>query len=70
MKTEKISFNFSTEKLRGIKVHAPEVYENLEKLLEEDMEKIYLKYVPKPTRQYIEAVIVAEENQPGKNGKI
>lgn len=70
MKTEKISFNFSTEKLRGIKVHAPEVYENLEKLLEEDMEKIYLKYVPKSTRQYIKAVIAAEENQPGKSGKI
>lgn len=70
MKLEKISFNFSTEKLRGIKVHAPEVYESLEKLLEEDMEKIYLKYVPKPTRQYIEAVIAAEENQSGKSVKI
>lgn len=66
MKVEKISFNFSNEKLRGIKVHAPEIYESLEKLLEEDMEKIYLKYVPKSTRQYIEAVISAEETQSGK----
>lgn len=70
MKVEKISFNYSTEKLRGIKVHAPEVYENLESHLAENMEKIYTKYVPKSTRQYIEAVLTSEENVPGKaNGK-
>lgn len=70
MKVEKISFNYSTEKLRGIKVHAPEVYENLESHLAENMEKIYTKYVPKSTRQYIEAVLVSEENVQGKaNGK-
>ena len=70
MKVEKISFNYSTEKLRGIKVHAPEVYENLESHLAENMEKIYIKHVPKSTRQYIEAVLASEENVPGKaNGK-
>lgn len=62
MKLEKISFNYSTEKLRGIKVHAPDVYENIESHLAESMEKIYIKYVPKATRQYIEAVLSSEES--------
>jgi len=60
MKLEKISFNYSTEKLRGIKVHAPEVYENLESYLEEHMERIYVKYVPKSTRIYIDSVLSSE----------
>lgn len=68
MKLEKISFNYSTEKLRGIKVHAPDVYENLESHLAEGMEKIYRKHVPKSTRLYIDAVLVAEENVQGKGG--
>lgn len=68
MKFEKISFNYSTEKLRGIKVHAPDVYENLEVHLAEGMEKIYRKYVPKSTRLYIDAVLAAEENAQGKGG--
>ena len=67
MKLEKISFNYSTEKLRGIKVHAPEVYENLELYLSQNMDKIYTKYVPKSTRLYIEAVLSGEENIQGKS---
>lgn len=68
MKLEKISFNYSTEKLRGIKVHAPEVYDNLESHLAENMEKIYTKYVPRSTRLYIDAVLASEENVQGKGG--
>lgn len=68
MKLEKISFNYSTEKLRGIKVHAPDVYENLEAHLAEGMEKIYRKHVPKSTRLYIDAVLATEENAQGKVG--
>ena len=68
MKVEKISFNFCAEKLRGIKVHAPDVYENLETQLVECMEKIYVKYVPKSTRTYIEAVLESEENGSVKGG--
>lgn len=68
MKLEKISFNYSTEKLRGIKVHAPDVYENLEKYLSEGMEKIYQKYVPRSTRMYIDAILAAEDNIQGKGG--
>ena len=66
MKLEKIFFNYSSEKLRGIKVHAPEVYENLEEHLAESMEKIYTKHVPRSTRLYIDAVLAAEENVQGK----
>ena len=68
MKLEKISFNYSTEKLRGIKVHSPDVYENLEAHLAEGMEKIYRRHVPKSTRMYIEAMLAAEENVQGKGG--
>lgn len=68
MKLEKISFNYSAEKLRGIKVHAPDVYENLEAHLAEGMEKIYRKHVPKSTRLYIDAVLATEENAQGKGG--
>ncbi|MBQ4572092.1 MAG: hypothetical protein IJA80_02290 [Clostridia bacterium] len=68
MKLEKISFNYSVEKLRGIKVHSPEVYENLETHLAEGMDKIYRRHVPKSTRMYIEAMLAAEENVPGKGG--
>ena len=68
MKLEKISFNYSTEKLRGIKVHPPDVYENLEAHLTEGMEKIYRKHVPKSIRLYIDAVLTAEEIAQGKGG--
>ena len=68
MKLEKISFNYSVEKLRGIKVHSPDVYENLEEHLVEGMDKIYRRYVPKSTRMYIEAMLAAEDNVPGKGG--
>ena len=68
MKIEKVSFNYNSEKLRGIRVHAPDVYENLEAHLVESMERIYNKHVPRSTRTYIEAVLASEENTPTKGG--
>lgn len=68
MKLEKVSFNYCSEKLRGIRVHAPDVYENIETHLAESMDKIYRKHVPKSTRLYIDAILAAEENTQGKGG--
>ena len=53
MKTEKIIVNFGSEKLKAIKILAPEVYAGLEKQLNDCLEKIYQKTVPH-TRTYIE----------------
>lgn len=66
MKVEKLTVNFSSEKLRGIKVHAPDVYKNLEQYLTESLEKMYVKSVPQSTRKYIDAIIESEENNIGK----
>ena len=54
MKTEKIIVNFGSEKLKAIKILAPEVYAGLEKQLNDCLEKIYQKTVPPHTRTYIE----------------
>ncbi len=61
MRLEKITINYSAEKLQAIKVLAPEIYSGIEKTLEEQLEKIYTKAVPLSTRKYIEAKL-KEEN--------
>lgn len=69
MKLEKITVSFSAEKLQAIRILKEDVYENLDKELEECMEKIYVKSVPAATRQYIEAKMKEDEssNQRGGN---
>lgn len=69
MKVEKITVSFSAEKLQAIRILKEDVYENLDKELEECLEKIYLKSVPAATRKFIEAKMKEDEssNQRGGN---
>lgn len=68
MRLEKITVNYSAEKLQAIKVLAPEIYGGIEKTLKEQLEKIYTKAVPLSTRKYIEAKLKEESAVPPKGG--
>lgn len=61
MRMDKISISYSADKLQAIRVLRPEIYQDIEKSLEDCMDKIYIKSVPLTTRQYIEARIQDEE---------
>ena len=69
MRYEKIVVNYSADKLQAIKILAPDTYNRLEKLLNEQLEKIYIKSVPLSTRKYIEAKMESEDTAPGGNRK-
>lgn len=60
---EKVTVNYSADKLQAIRVLKPELYETLEKSLEECLDRLYIKTVPQSTRIYIEAKMADEENQ-------
>ena len=70
MRTEKVIINYSAEKLQAIRVLKPELYETIEKSLEECLDRLYIKAVPQSTRMYIEAKIAEEENQPKRAAKL
>ena len=67
MKMEKLTVNFSAEKLQAMKILSPQIYESIEKVLSEQLEKLYIKAVPLSTRKYIEAKL-DEENQAQQRG--
>lgn len=67
MKIEKVFVNFSAEKLQAIKILSPQVYDSIENVLSEQLEKLYVKAVPLSTRKYIEAKL-EEESQPQQKG--
>ena len=67
MKMEKLTVNFSAEKLQAMKILSPQIYESIEKVLSEQLEKLYIKAVPLSTRKYIEAKM-EEENQSQQRG--
>ena len=69
MKMEKLTVNFSAEKLQAMKILSPQIYESIEKVLSEQLEKLYIKAVPLSTRKYIEAKM-EEENQSQQRGGI
>ena len=69
MRYEKIVVNYSADKLQAIKILAPDTYKELEKLLNEQLEKIYIKSVPLSTRKYIEAKMESEDTALGGNRK-
>ena len=69
MRYEKIVVNYSADKLQAIKILAPDTYNRLEKLLNEQLEKIYIKSVPLSTRKYIEAKMESEDTALGGNRK-
>lgn len=67
MKMEKVIVNYSAEKLQAIKILSPQVYDSIENVLSEQLEKLYVKAVPLSTRKYIEAKL-EEESQPQQKG--
>lgn len=67
MKMEKVIINYSAEKLQAIKILSPQVYDSIENVLSEQLEKLYVKAVPLSTRKYIEAKL-EEETQPQQKG--
>ena len=69
MRTEKIMVNYSVDKLQAIKILAPDIYGQIENILIEQLEKIYIKTVPLSTRKYIEAKMNLEEPTQNKGSK-
>lgn len=54
MKLDKITVNFSSQKLQAIRLLKPELYDGIEKMLQEQLDKLYVRAVPPLTREYIE----------------
>lgn len=57
LKSEKIIVSFDAEKLKAIRFFLPKDSPSLEEQLTEQIDKIYQKAVPQPTRMYIEEMI-------------
>lgn len=53
MKLEKITVSFSAEKLQAIRLLKPELYDGIEKMLQEQLDRLYVRAVPQSTREYI-----------------
>jgi len=69
MRMEKVTVSYSADKLQAIRVLRPELYETLEKSLEECLDRLYIKAVPQTTRRYIEAKMDEEENPQKRTSK-
>lgn len=54
MKLTKIPITFESEKISAIRMFNPDDSPNIEELLAEQLEKLYIKIVPPPVRKYIE----------------
>ena len=54
MKLDKITVNFSSQKLQAIRLLKPELYDGIENMLQEQLDKLYVRAVPQSTREYIE----------------
>ena len=63
MKKATISIQIEQEKLRALRFYAGKKESSLEGELEEFIEKLYEKYVPAQTREYIES-LGSEEVRP------
>jgi hypothetical protein len=61
MKKATITVTFEQEKLKAIQFYMSKCETSLEAELDEFMTKLYKKYVPPQTREYIES---AEESEP------
>lgn len=54
MKLDKITVNFSSQKLQAIRLLKPELYDGIEKMLQDQLDRLYIRAVPQSTREYIE----------------
>ena len=70
MKSEKIIVSFDAEKLKAVRFFLPKDSQSVEEQLTEQIEKIYQKVVPQPTRLYIEEMIKdsSKATKRGQNG--
>lgn len=65
MKKVTVSIQFEQEKLRAIQFYAGKKDSTLEEELDDIMQKLYEKYVPAQTREYIESMAdTAERPRP------
>ena len=56
MKKATVTISFDQEKLKAIQFYAGKAGTSLESDLDEFMEKLYKRYVPSQTREYIESM--------------
>lgn len=61
MKKATVAISFDQEKLKAIQFYAGKTGTSLESDLDEFMEKLYKRYVPSQTREYIESMAEPEE---------
>ncbi len=64
MKKSTISIGFDSEKLGAIKQYMGRKEAELEKELEDSVQKLYEKFVPIAVREYIEAREASEQEKP------
>lgn len=61
MKKGTVTIDFEQEKLRAIQFYTGKKGSSLESELDDFMQKLYDKYVPSQTREYIESMAEPEE---------
>ena len=61
MKKATVTISFDQEKLKAIQFYAGKSGSSLKSDLDEFMEKLYKRYVPSQTREYIESMAEPEE---------
>lgn len=61
MKKATVTISFEQEKLKAIQFYAGKSGSSLKSDLDEFMEKLYKRYVPSQTREYIESMAEPEE---------
>lgn len=61
MKKAAVTISFEQERLKAIQFYAAKKESSLEAELDDFMQKLYEKYVPAQTREYIESMAELEE---------
>lgn len=70
MKKATVAISFDQEKLKAIQFYAGKTGTSLESDLDEFMEKLYKRYVPSQTREYIESMDESEERPRSRAAKV
>ena len=73
MKKATVTVSFEQEKLKSVQFYVGKNGTSLELELDAFMEKLYRKYVPSQTREYIESMAESEESprpRPNRTAKI
>mgnify|MGYP004457821583 CR=1 FL=1 len=68
MRTTTLTITFSAEKLDVLVFHMEKKKVNLQEELNDTMQKLYEKYVPQTTREYVDDK-VTREDEPAKRPK-